>query len=67
MAAEGPVLTDGRRTVPVPPDVADAVAWVMERDGFADRDLEAAFPALAEPARRRLLRDLAAMRVIEPG
>jgi hypothetical protein len=66
LAERGPMLSDGRRGVPVPPDLVDAVAWVLDRDAFDARDLAAAFPRLDGEAKSRLLRDLAAMRIIGP-
>jgi ribosomal protein L16 Arg81 hydroxylase len=62
-----PVITDGKQGAPVPAEVADAVAWTLGRDGFAEAEFAAAFPAMAEGARSKLLADLAAMKVLVAG
>jgi len=62
-----PVITDGKQGVPVPREVADAVAWAVGREAFAEPELAAAFPAMPEAARAKLLSDLAAMKVLVPG
>ncbi|HET8727913.1 MAG TPA: cupin domain-containing protein [Alphaproteobacteria bacterium] len=62
------VLTDGKRGVPVPPGAERPIQWVLgqERD-FAETDFAAAFPKIPDDQRGKLLRDLAAMEVIQPA
>ena len=58
-------ITDGRQGAPVPPGMEKPIAWVLERDGFSERDLAAAFSDLEPEARAKLLTDLENMAVIE--
>ncbi len=51
-------------TVPIPPGQDKSVAWVIGRDRFTRAEFDAAFPQTPAPERARLLRDLAAMKVI---
>lgn len=61
------VLTDGKRGVPIPPGTERPIRWVLERPAFAEADFAAAFPTMPENQRGKLLRDLAAMDVIQPA
>lgn len=60
------VITDGRAGAPIPKEVVEPVRWVLARETFAEAEMAAAFPLFPEPARTKLLRDLAAMSVIQP-
>ncbi len=51
-------------TVPIPPGQDKPVAWVIGRDHFTRADFDAAFADTPEKERTRLLRSLAAMKVI---
>lgn len=66
--ASGAVLQGRGRGVPIPAGCAAAVAWVLDRPGFAEADFLAAWPGLnpqAGPERgRRLLDELCAMKVL---
>ncbi|HSK39189.1 MAG TPA: cupin domain-containing protein, partial [Arenibaculum sp.] len=62
---DGPRLGDSKRSVRVPPPMQAAVAWAVERREFSDAEFEAAFPALAQTVRDKILADLANMKVVE--
>ncbi len=66
VAAEGNgfALKGSGGTVPIPPGQDKPVAWVIGRDRFTRAEFDAAFPQTPAPERARLLRDLAAMKVI---
>lgn len=59
-------LADKVRSVPIPRGSDRLVAWVIAREHFSSADIAAAFPNKAVEDRTRLLRDLTAMKVIEP-
>ena len=59
-------LADKARSVPIPPGSDRLVAWIIAREHFSGADIAAAFPDKAVEDRTRLLRELAAMKVIEP-
>lgn len=66
----GPLLTDGRTRVPVPPGLDAPLAWVIETRSFTESALADAFPTMDDAARARFLADMAAMKVIarpQPG
>lgn len=61
------LLQEGARAATeVPADVSAMVAWVLERPEFTRRELSAAFAERRAAEVDRLLRDLGAMRLIEP-
>jgi hypothetical protein len=60
-------LTGKSGAVPIPAGAERFVAWIMEREGFSGAEIEAAFPDQPAAERSKLLRDLAAMKVIEPA
>ncbi|MFQ6018292.1 MAG: cupin domain-containing protein [Kiloniellaceae bacterium] len=60
-------LVDKARSVPIPPGGNKLVAWVIDRERFSGDEIAAAFPDTAIEERTRMLRDLAAMKVIEPA
>ena len=60
-------LADRARSVPIPPGSDRLVAWIIAREHFSGADIAAAFPDKSVEDRARLLRDLAAMKVIEPA
>jgi bifunctional lysine-specific demethylase and histidyl-hydroxylase MINA len=61
------LLQEGARAATeVPADVSALVAWVLERPEFARSDLSAVFAERPAAELDRLLRDLGAMRLIEP-
>jgi ribosomal protein L16 Arg81 hydroxylase len=61
------VLADKARAVPIPPGSDRLVAWIIAQERFSDADIATAFPDRAVEDRTRLLRDLTAMKVIEPA
>ncbi|HSA81510.1 MAG TPA: cupin domain-containing protein [Geminicoccaceae bacterium] len=61
----GLVRKGSRAATEVPPDVSRMVGWVLEHQQFSRSDLAAAFPERAGDQIDRLLRDLAAMSLIE--
>ena len=61
------VLADKARSVPIPPGSDRLVAWIIAQERFSSADIAAAFPDKAVEDRTRLLRELAAMKVIEPA
>ena len=65
-AKNGLVLADRKQSVPIPSGTDRLVAWVIAQDRFSSSEMAAAFPETAPEAQRRMLRDLAAMKVIEP-
>ena len=60
-----PILAFGKKAVPLPPQVKDAVAWVIGRDSFSDAELASAFPMMPDGARQDLVGQLQAMKVVE--
>ena len=60
-------LRNQSRSVPLPPGSHELIAWVIARERFSGDEIAAAFPKTAPKDRGRLLRDLAAMKVIEPN
>lgn len=64
-AADGLRLGDSKQSVRVPPPMQAAVTWAVERRAFSDAEFEAAFPALPQPVREKILGDLANMKVVE--
>lgn len=60
-------LADKTRSVPIPAGSDRLVAWIIAQERFSDADISATFPDKAVEDRTRLLRDLAAMKVIEPA
>ena len=62
------LLSEGSRTATeVPAEVSGLVGWVLERPQFARSELARAFPDRQPAAIEKLLRDLGAMRLIEPA
>ena len=60
-------LKDKVQSVPIPPGHDRLVAWVIAQEHFSGADIATAFPDKAVEDRTRLLRDLTAMKVIEPA
>jgi hypothetical protein len=61
------LLQEGSRAATeVPADVSALVGWVLERREFARSELTVAFPERRPGEVDQLLRDLGAMRLIEP-
>ena len=60
-------LRNQSRSVPLPPGSNELIAWVIARERFSGDEIAAAFPDTGAEERGRLLRDLAAMKVIEPN
>jgi hypothetical protein len=60
-------LADKVRSVPIPRGSDRLVAWVIAQEHFSSADIAAAFPNKAVEDRTRLLRELSAMKVIEPA
>jgi ribosomal protein L16 Arg81 hydroxylase len=61
------VLADKGRSVPIPPGSDRLVAWVVAQERFSGAEFAEVFPDKAAEDRERLLRELAAMKVIEPA
>jgi hypothetical protein len=61
----GLVREGSRAATEVPGDVSGMVGWVMERPEFSLGELSAAFPERSAGQIEQLLRDLAAMRLVE--
>ena len=62
------LLKEGtRQAVEIPTPIQPQVAWVLERDRFAKRELVAAFPAEDGVKIDRLLGELGRMALIEPA
>jgi hypothetical protein len=54
-----------RAATEVPAEVSGMVAWVMQREAFSRSELSTAFAGRPVGAVDQLLRDLAAMRLVE--
>ncbi len=65
--ADGFYLAGGKGAAPIPAGLEAAVSWILERPGFSEDELADGFPALDAAARRRLLAELANMKVIRKG
>ncbi|MEP4378104.1 MAG: cupin domain-containing protein [Alphaproteobacteria bacterium] len=61
------LLESSKGQVPIPDDIVDPVAWIVDARQFSDNDFAAAFPGLDAAARAKLIRDLSSMRVIAPA
>lgn len=61
----GLVREGTRQAVEIPSQIQPQVAWVLEREQFAKRELAAAFPQEAAPKLDRLLGELERMALIE--
>lgn len=51
----------------LPAGLERPIGWIIAREDFDETALAAAFPLLGDAARQDMLRNLVAMRVIEPG
>jgi|GEM_PF-450480 bifunctional lysine-specific demethylase and histidyl-hydroxylase MINA len=60
------LLESDKGQVPIPNDIVDPVAWIVEAGQFSGDEFAEAFPGLAAAARTKLIQDLASMRVIAP-
>ena len=60
------ILQSTKGAVPIPEDVVDQVAWILEKLDFSSAELAAAFPTMPEEAYRKLIQDLVGMRVLSP-
>lgn len=58
------VLGTERQSLPIPSGMEPPVRWIVKQNQFDESDFGQAFPALSEIARRQLLTDLCAMRVL---
>ncbi|MCB1970312.1 MAG: hypothetical protein KDG54_07885 [Geminicoccaceae bacterium] len=63
----GLVRTGDNRAVEVPADVADLVAWVLERRNFGRCDIDEAFSAREKPQIDRFLEDMQRMALVCPS
>lgn len=63
----GLVKEGSRQAVEVPAAVQPQIAWVLDRDRFARRELAAAFPGEEPTKLDKLIVDLGRMAVIEPA
>ena len=61
------LLESAKGQVPIPDDIVDPVAWIVDARQFSGDEFAAAFPDLADAARAKLIRDLSSMRVIAPA
>ena len=61
------LLTDGRQGAPIPKGTHEPIAWILERDSFAEDEFGRAFDSMPEAARSKLLADLEKMAVIAPA
>jgi len=61
------LLESAKGQVPIPNDIVDPVAWIVEAGQFSGDEFAAAFPGLEAAARAKLIQDLASMRVIAPA
>ncbi len=60
------VLESARGRVAIPQDIAEPVAWIVERREFTGQDLAEVFPAIEAEARNKLIQDLVGMRILAP-
>ena len=60
----GLLKTGTKTATEVPAEIGPLVRWVLERKQFSSRELEAAFPSRSRPQVERVVRDLAAMRLV---
>lgn len=61
------LLESAKGQVPIPNDIVDPVAWIVDAGQFSDDEFARAFPGLDAPARSKLIKDLSSMRVIAPA
>jgi len=60
------LLESTKGQVPIPDDIVDPVAWIVEAGQFSGDEFAEAFPGLEAAARSKLIQDLSSMRVIAP-
>ena len=60
------LLESTKGQVPIPDDIVDPVAWIVEARQFSGDEFAEAFPGLEAAARSKLIQDLSSMRVIAP-
>ncbi|MBT6403725.1 MAG: hypothetical protein HOK11_04800 [Rhodospirillaceae bacterium] len=60
------LLESPKGQVPIPDDIVDPVAWIVDAGQFSNNEFAGAFPGLDEGARSKLIQDLSSMRVIAP-
>ncbi|MBO6784422.1 MAG: hypothetical protein JJ899_14300 [Alphaproteobacteria bacterium] len=60
------VLESAKGRVGIPQDIADPVAWIVDRREFSGNELAAEFPAIGAEARNKLIQDLVGMRILAP-
>jgi bifunctional lysine-specific demethylase and histidyl-hydroxylase MINA len=61
------LLESVKGQVPIPNDIVNPVAWIVEAGQFSDDEFAEAFPGLATATRTKLIQDLTSMRVIAPA
>lgn len=61
------LLESAKGQVPIPEDIVDPVAWIVEAGQFSNNEFANAFPGLGDAARAKLIQDLSSMRVIAPA
>ncbi len=60
-------LESSKGKVPIPNDIVDPVAWIVDAGQFSNEEFASAFPDLDAAARSKLIQDLSSMRVIAPA
>lgn len=60
------LLESAKGKVPIPNDIVEPVAWILETGQFSGEELSKAFPELNDDARTKLVQDLSSMGVIVP-
>jgi bifunctional lysine-specific demethylase and histidyl-hydroxylase MINA len=60
------LLESAKGQVPIPNDIVDPVAWIVDAGQFTDDEFAEAFPGLDTGARAKLIKDLSSMHVIAP-
>ena len=60
------VLESAKGRVAIPQDVAEPVAWIVDRREFSGQELATQFPAIEAGARDKLIQDLVGMRILAP-
>lgn len=60
------ILQSTKGGAPIPEDVVDQVAWILDKRDFSSRELAEAFPAMSAGSCSKLVQDLIGMRVLAP-
>lgn len=61
------ILKSAKGGVPIPENVVDQVAWILEKQHFSGGELTAAFPNTGPESCNKLIQDLVGMRVLAPS